>query len=179
MSLFHKPLRHIKAVRTRHADRWSMLQHFDSFCMGSSLEIILVSNIISKFSVMHLKSIYSALKNQTWRMTSKDYLSCRGDGNTIRRRYKLFVGVWILLTPWAPRAVGVTVSHTSTPAATAVWVGVKGQLRLAVCLRPRVPVWVQESWTRCWIHTYKYKKQNKITKIHLQWEGKKKKGLDQ
>lgn len=81
----------------------------------------------------------------------KGYLSC--DGNTIRRRHKLSVGVWVLLTPWAPRAVGVTISHTSTPAATAVWVGVKGQLRLAVCLRPRVPVWVQESWTRCWIHT--------------------------
>lgn len=69
----------------------------------------------------------------------------RGDADTIRRRGKLSVGVRVLLTPGAPRAVGVTISHTSTPAPAAVWVGVKGQLRLAVCLRPRVPVRVQES----------------------------------
>lgn len=69
----------------------------------------------------------------------------------------LSVGVRILLTPWAPRAVGVTISHTSTSAATAVGVGVKGQLRLAVCLGARVPIWVQEGWTRCWIHTYRQK----------------------
>lgn len=62
-------------------------------------------------------------------------------------------GVDVVLTPGAPRWVGVTVSHTSAAAAAAVGVGVEGELRLAICLRPRIPIWVQESWPRCRIHT--------------------------
>lgn len=73
---------------------------------------------------------------------------------TVRRcRLKSCDGVEVLLTPRAPRSVDVTVSHTSTATAAAVWVGVEGQLRLTVRLRPRVSVRVQESWTRCRIHT--------------------------
>lgn len=62
-------------------------------------------------------------------------------------------GVDVVLTPGAPRWVGVTISHTSAATAAAVGVGVEGELWLAICLRPRIPVRVQESWTRCRIHT--------------------------
>lgn len=54
-------------------------------------------------------------------------------------------GVVVVLTPGAPRWVGVTVSHTSAAAAAAVGVGVEGELWLAICLRPRIPIRVQES----------------------------------
>lgn len=62
-------------------------------------------------------------------------------------------GVDVVLTPGAPRWVGVTISHTSAAAAAAVGVGVEGELWLAICLRPRIPIRVQESWTRCGVHT--------------------------
>lgn len=64
---------------------------------------------------------------------------------TVRRfRLKSCDGVEVLLTPGNPRRVDVAVSHTSTATATAVWVGVEGQLRLAVRLRPRISIRVQE-----------------------------------
>lgn len=62
-------------------------------------------------------------------------------------------GVDVVLTPGAPRWVGVTVSHTSAAVTAAVGVSVEGELWLAICLRPRIPIRVQESWTRCRVHT--------------------------
>lgn len=84
-------------------------------------------------------------------------------------------GVDVVLTPGAPRWVGVTVSHTSAAAAAAVGVGVEGELWLAICLRPRIPIRVQESWTRCRIHTQnpssmeKTKQKKKTLNLQRPW----------
>lgn len=74
-------------------------------------------------------------------------------------------GVDVVLTPGTPRWVGVTISHTSAAPATAVRVGVEGELWLAICLRPRIPIRVQESWTRCRIHTQNPSSMKKTFKL--------------